>query len=65
MGAAKAFWEEVALREFGVITDETLEKALPIAQAELDEITGLRAGIEKGGTTNSCEAHGRAHSHYR
>jgi hypothetical protein len=36
MSAIKAYWEEVALREFGVITAETLEKAKPIAQAELD-----------------------------
>lgn len=35
MSAAKAILEEVAMREFGAITEETLRLATPIAQAEL------------------------------
>lgn len=39
MSAMKQYLEEVALREFGEVTDESMEKARPIAQRELDAAT--------------------------
>lgn len=38
MSGMKAYWESVALREYGVVNEDTLDKALPIAQAELDAL---------------------------
>lgn len=38
MSGMKAYWDSVALREFGVVNEDTLTKALPIAQAELDAL---------------------------
>ncbi len=35
MSAVKHLLEEVALREFGAVTEGNLKKAIPIAQAEL------------------------------
>jgi hypothetical protein len=46
MGGAKSVLEEVALREFGAVTEETLALATPIAQAELKELE--RVMREKG-----------------
>lgn len=43
MSAVKHVLEEVALREFGEITEESLRLALPIAQAE------LQAELQKSG----------------
>jgi hypothetical protein len=36
MSAMKQYLEEVALREFGEVTEESMEKARPIAQRDLD-----------------------------
>lgn len=38
MGMMKHLLESVALREFGVVDEDTLDQALPIAQAEIDEL---------------------------
>jgi hypothetical protein len=51
MSAAKSILEEVALREFGAITEETLRLATPIAQAELEELerkAGYPTRVGKG-----------------
>ena len=34
----KRFWEEVTLREFGTVNEETLELSRPIAQEELEKM---------------------------
>ena len=47
MSAMKKFLEEIALREFGEVTEETLAKATPIAQMEL---------VAKGATSDSVVA---------
>jgi hypothetical protein len=44
MSRMKDFLEQVALREFGEVTEETLAKATPIAQKEL---------VDKGTTSDS------------
>lgn len=48
MSAVKHVLEEVALREFGTVTKETIEQAIPIAQAE------LAAELQKRGYPNEA-----------
>jgi hypothetical protein len=47
MSRMKDFLEQVALREFGEVTEETLSKAAPVAQKEL---------MDKGATSDSVVA---------
>ena len=39
MSAIKHYWEKVALQRFGEVTEETLEMAKPIVQAQTERAT--------------------------
>jgi len=67
MGGAKSVLEEVALREFGAVTEETLRLATPIAQAELEELerkAGYPTKVRKGAVyVDLCSSRQGDHLH--